>query len=304
MDSGTNRRPALDDQDPQFLYFISSNRHEHTQPQAYRLDLKTKNLRRLTYQNGEVFEVIPMSNNQLIYSSSTDEIKEDPDYIRGALAEFKGEKDQTLTVTDDLGQTLPRTEIYKASLDGNQIERITDNPGFDGDISLRGKRYELAYVRWVGGIPHSHVINIKTKNKSDVGPSNLWTSDPAYSPRQDEMGWIEQTKDGQWLLITGTAYGKQGKIRYQSPFRIRDLSFHSDGEQVVFSEAIDAATPPNYEIFLLNIGTGCKRRLTYHSALDLEPQVSQDGSRVYFSSSRTGIMQIFELPLGNLPTCP
>lgn len=268
----------------------------------------TKKWRRLTYQNGEVYEVIPVtidgSVQKIMYSSSTDEIKEDSDYIRGALSNLKGKTSDLTPIKDDLNFPLPRTEVYLASLDGHRIERLTQDPGFDGDISLRGKRTELAFVRWEKGTPQAQVFNSSTKNKSFVGHAGSWSSDPVFSPTQDELAWVERQEDGLWLLLTGSAYGKNGKIRYQSSGRIRDLNYHPNGKTLIFSESTKDDTSTNFEIAMYNLVSQCKRRLTYHTGLDLEPVFSPDGNTALFASDRSGVFQIYQIDLKQLPPCP
>src|SRR5688500_12436405 len=59
------------------LFFIAANRNGHVQRQAYQYFFSTQRERRLTFQDGDADSIIPgFKANEIIYSSSTDEIKE------------------------------------------------------------------------------------------------------------------------------------------------------------------------------------------------------------------------------------
>ena len=299
-DSGESLRPFPSDDGKRLLY-VSRNKSTHKNLQAYERDLVANKEKRLTYQNGEVFEVQYYNNEtRYVYSSSTDEIKENSPFIEKELLAMKGLDANELIQKDDSGLILPRTEIYRATLDSSRIDRITNEPNFDGDISIRGKRHELVFVRWVRDVPQSFVLNTKTKNLSSVGNEKTWTSDPAYSDEGEELAWVEKSDDAGWLLLTGSAYGKNGKVRYQSPHRIRDLVWHPKSNEIFFSEQ----NASNAEIYALTLETGCKRQITFHSALDFHPYPTADGSKIYFSSDRSGDFQIYEASLTGLPACP
>ena len=290
--SGFSLRP-VPSADGKRLLYVSGNRSTHQNTQAYERDLVSGREKRL-------FEVQYYDNEtKFIYSSSTDELKENPPYIEKSLLAMKGLEASALDQKDDWGHILPRTEIYKATLDSSQIDRVTKKPFFDGDVSVRGKRHELVFVRWNNNVPSSYILNVKTKNTSIVGSENSWTSDPAYSQDGEEMAWVEKAEKSGWIILTGSAYGKNGKVRYQTENRVRDIAWHPKGDEIFFSEKIG----DNSEIFALTLDSGCKRQVSFHSALDFHPYPSSDGSKIYFSSDRTGACQIYETNLDSLPPC-
>ena len=297
--AGENLRPHLS-LDGHKLLYVSGHRSTHNNFQAYEKNLKTGQEKRITYQNGDVFEVHYYDKEKgYVYSSSTDELKENSPYIEKSLLAMKGHEANELNLKDDMGFILPRTEIYQTTLDSSKINRVTKKPLFDGDISIRGKRHELAYVRWSEKIPEVYILNVKTENVSRVGSDKAWTSDPAYSVDGDELAWVEKSTDSKWLLLTGSAYGKNGKLRYQSEYRIRDVIWSSNGDELFFSEHKDG----NSEIYSLALETGCKRQVTFHSALDFHPYPTTDASKLYFTSDRSGTNQIYEINLDGLPPC-
>ena len=51
----------------------------------------------------------------------------------------------------------------------------------------------------------------------------------------------------------------------------------------------------NSEIYVLNLATKVTKRLTFNGAVDQSPTWSPDGTKLAFSSYRTGKMQIYTM---------
>ena len=51
----------------------------------------------------------------------------------------------------------------------------------------------------------------------------------------------------------------------------------------------------NTDIYVIPLGGGVERRLTRHAARDILPRWSADGSKIYFSTERSGHWQVFEV---------
>jgi Tol biopolymer transport system component len=100
------------------LLFSSSERVNHNHSQVYNLDLEALTEKRLTFQDGQVVKPFWFLD-KVIYSSTTDEIKERP----LVLQKFSG-----------LAQ--PSFEIYQSDTDGSEIERLTDRPGKDQALGV------------------------------------------------------------------------------------------------------------------------------------------------------------------------
>jgi Tol biopolymer transport system component len=100
------------------LLFSSSDRISHSHSQIYNLDLEALTEKRLTFQDGQVVKPFWFMD-KIIYSSTTDEIKERP----LVLQKFSG-----------LAQ--PSFEIYQSDIEGTEIERLTDRPGKDQALGV------------------------------------------------------------------------------------------------------------------------------------------------------------------------
>ena len=69
-----------------------------------------------------------------------------------------------------------------------------------------------------------------------------------------------------------------------------------DGRKLVYSRWRRGG---NRDLYLLDLGSGRAQRLTDDRAMDMDPQFSADGARIYFASDRTGIFNLYSLTLAS-----
>jgi Tol biopolymer transport system component len=69
-----------------------------------------------------------------------------------------------------------------------------------------------------------------------------------------------------------------------------------DGRRIVVS-----AGEPDVDLYLVDVEGGVPQRLTHEPSDDYAGSFSRDGRFVYFSSDRTGLVQIWKMPIGGGP---
>lgn len=126
--SGTNQMPRFVPQ-TQKLYFLSKDRSPRMGWQLYELDFGTFRERRLTYQDGDIESfAISTSGKHLAFSSTTDELKERPKALFPTQEKF------------------PPTEIYLSDIRALHIDRITEEPGYQGQVEWWGPPDTLLFA--------------------------------------------------------------------------------------------------------------------------------------------------------------
>ena len=70
--------------------------------------------------------------------------------------------------------------------------------------------------------------------------------------------------------------------------------FSPDGNSIVMSVVNDA----NTDLYIVDINSGIRRRLTSGPAIETSPSFSPDGSKIVYESDRSGTQQLYVLPLG------
>jgi Tol biopolymer transport system component len=288
------------------IYFISQDRTNHNHPQIYELDLNTQKERRLTFQDGHIYD-LAIDGRQpqyLWYTSSTDEIKENPAFIRDSLAKMQPQSPATPDWKNFLQQKLPRTEIYKFNLTNHEIQRMTEENGFDGDLAFHPKKNEIAFVSVRGDQKRIWRMNLNDRKLSPLTPKALGVEDesPQYSPDGKNLIWVrlksdrsgtdlwlaDQTGNTQQVLLTGIGY-------------ILSPVWHPNGQDILFAANRDVAT--NYEIYSVFADGKCLRRLTFHSKPETRVRISPDGNQLLFTRQVNEQDQIF-ISAFSPPPCP
>lgn len=162
------RRPSLSPRGRRLLA-ICEHQRTHSHPQLYVIDLETGENRRVTWQDGEVTEALWIDAHQIAYASTTDEVKE-----------------RMFRPPQPLSRD-PQTEIYLSDLYGNEIIRLTENPGFDGEMTLEGN--ELSHVSLRDGrreVWRRHL----TINRAEAAPVSLNDSTIFFPVALPQRRWI------------------------------------------------------------------------------------------------------------------
>jgi Tol biopolymer transport system component len=279
--------------DGKSLFYISRGRAQHKQAQAYVMDLTTRRERRLTFQDGDVFEIDrdPTSSERFFYTSTTDENKERPEFIRNATKAPPPPSYLRL-----VGGDLPPTEIYLSTRDGRTIRRLTNSEGFDGQLSASSTKSEIVFttVRQKRKTLYSLATSGESATRL-LGPEGDDES-PALSPDGKSLAWSKGKEI--WL---GDSRGAKAKAILKSAGLYTDLRWHPNGEDLLFASNFEDTT--NFEIYVARKDGSCLRRLSYDEGLDHQPEISPNGQVLVFTSNRSGQLQVYSIDY-TPPPCP
>jgi TolB protein len=115
---------------------------------------------------------------------------------------------------------------------------------------------------------------------------------PAWSPDSRQLAYVsfEGNRSSIWIqtLRTGNRFRVSGEPGINGA-----PSFSPDGRKIVVTlGGVDG----NLDIFVLDINSKRKTRLTTHRAIDTEGSWSPDGRYIYFTSDRSGGPQVYRVP--------
>lgn len=183
---GENDHPRFSPDNIRLIY-TSWNRATHKGAQLYELDVLDNKERRVTFSDGDAFDATYLSEAEILYASTTDEIKESP------------------LLNKNFNKDFPPADIYMSDLFGTEILRLTQQPGFDGEplfaphptkpfILFSSRRGELlgVYRLDLKHLPVSLVSAEKEKEKRN----------PSLSPDRTQLIWLEKNlKTGEQSLV-------------------------------------------------------------------------------------------------------
>lgn len=232
------------------IVYVSRNRIGHQQAQIYERDLSSGRERRLTFQNGNLSSPRYAPNEKsILYSSPTDELKENPPLLQAPKAESK------LPL-----QYREPNEVYLHNLDSLEMTRLTKRPGFDGEARFspdgreifwtrnRNDRTEIVFQN-VGGYGIPHMV------------FRLGTNPTQYAMSSDgkTAAWIEWDEN---YTISHLKIRKGKDVIEVNPAQTvvkTDIEFSRDGRWLVWAQA--DRDKSHFELWSYDVENLCARKL-------------------------------------------
>ena len=185
--------------------------------------------------------------------------------------------------------------VYVGQLDGSETRRLLDAdfPAvyapqdhllFVRQGTLLAQRFDGTRLALVGTpFPVAEQVTSSSNNMRAAAVSTSAAGPIAYRTGSAGGGERQLT----WFDRSGHQLANVG-----APFLSTQLSpsLSPDGRRV----ALFRDTNGNYDVWLLDVGRGVATRFTFHSADDVKPLWSRDGSRIAFSSNRKGVHDLYQ----------
>ena len=167
-------------------------------------------------------------------------------------------------------------------------EKLT---GIDGVFATR-VAYVTAEERGDGRLYRLVVSDQDGENEYTILESPDPIMSPAWSPDSRQLAYVsfEGSRSSIWVQTLRTG----NRILASSDPGVNGApAFSPDGRQLVMTLGGEDG---NLDIYVMDLATREKRRLTTHRAIDTEGSWSPDGSYIYFNSDRAGGPQVYRVP--------
>lgn len=292
LGKGTQQVTFLGDNDhPRFspdnlrLVYQSRNRSKHRGWQIYEMDLTKVKERRVTFSDGDAFDPLYIADQEIIYASTTDELKEGP------------------LVNRILDKEFPPSDIYMSDVYGSDIMRLTRQPGYDAELNFLAhtKNPAIIFTSRRGEVLGIYRLDLPKLPVSlisaEKGKGKRFA---AISPDQQSLVWVE--KD----LKTSVESLVQFKLKNKIPFVLktgegeyRDLFFAPRPPLRVFYSVLRKGEK-RQQIEVYNLETQCTQLVFKGSDSLFSPAVSNsDKERLAFAREFQDKKQIY---IADLPT--
>lgn len=278
------------------IIYVSGHRPDHENRQVYEMVLTTQKERRITHHDGD--DSSPLYHPKkpyLFYASTTDEIKEKLELDKWALASGK--------ISSDIHeQHKTMADIYESKLDGSSIQRLTQTPGYDSELTIDPNGRHLVFSSVRSGELELYLSSIPTKFAVQLTHEKGESGGPSYSFSGKQLAWSHFNKGetASQIVLGNDRAGKKHDLT-TAPARSLYPSWHPNNDEIIFSS--DRNEKGNLELYVLNVKTNCLKRLTYQGGDDIYPVFSPDGKKVLFASNRTGLFQIYLMDYTPPPEC-
>ena len=223
-------------------------------------------------------------------------------------------------------------EIYIMDYDGHNQTRLTKNDWIDISPSLSPDGKHIAFTSYKKHNPDLYIMSRYGKNLRPLSLGGGLNATPAWGPGAEKILFTSSRdenaevycldQDGKNFkrltrnraIDTSPCWSPTGKEvvftsdRSGTPqiylmdiegANVTRLTYHGtyngspdwspDGQEISYVSRIGI----NFDIFIMNVSSGDLRRLTIDSGSNEHPRWSPDGRQIVFSSTRSGVSQIY-----------
>lgn len=261
--------------DGKFLVFTLKNFPQHSHSQVYEAELKTNQLKRLTFQPVNNFQPFySPDQSSIFFSSSIDEAKEH-------AHEFLREIEPKASLTSDYEPT----ELYQLFRGDSQIQRLTKSMGFDGHGDIAPSGNWLVFSSFKNG--KINLVKMDLKNKKIITLTDPRDSiediQARISPDEKRIIWVrknpQQNESQIWMADVN---GENSKPLTTAPATHQHPSWTLDSNWILFSS--DRSQRGHFSIYAMNIEIGCIQKIIDFSDKDLYPAISPSDHGLVFIS--------------------
>jgi TolB protein len=157
-------------------------------------------------------------------------------------------------------------QIYRANLDGTNIQRLTNEPGYDGGPFVSWDSNKIVYRRQAVEGPEGERDYFNLLRENLVRPNRL------------EL-WIMNADGSNKRQVTNL------NAASFAPF------LHPDGKRIIFSSNYGDPSGREFDLFMVNVDGSGLKRITHSKEFDGFPMFSRDGRSLLFASNRYGKVQ-------------
>jgi Tol biopolymer transport system component len=280
--------------DGQKIIFQAETKGDNPFYQIYVQDLATGKAVRVSPGAGRTTcSYFHPSGKKIIFASS----HLDPDVRRHQAEEFaQRDKDRAAGVRRRYQWDFdPYLDIFEADPDGGNLKRLTDTKGYDAEGSYSPDGKQIVFCSQRDGNLELYVMDSDGTNvRKLTNAPGCYNGGPFFSPDGKRVIFRadRQKKDHlQIYVINADGTGERQLTHGENTINWCPY-WHPDGKHIIFAGAdhSDPTARPNYDLWLLNVDTGARARITYAPGADVLPVFSPDGKRLLWTSSRDGRM--------------
>lgn len=199
----------------------------------------------------------------------------------------------------------PSYDIFSANLDGSDLVRLTETPGYDAEATISPDGQKIVFTSLRDGDLEIYTMNsdgteakrlTHTKgydggaffsyNNQKIVYRAHHPTDPKELAEYEELLSQNLVKPSKMEIFVMDADGSnQHRVTYNGAANFAPY-FHPDGKRIIFASNLEDPKGRNFDLYLINIDGTNLERITYNDTFDGFPMFSPDGKKLVFASNR------------------
>jgi Tol biopolymer transport system component len=175
-------------------------------------------------------------------------------------------------------------DLFAADLDGTNLVRLTDAPGYDAEASYSPDGSRIVFTSFRDGDAEIYIMDADGKNPRRITHAKGYDGGPFFSPDGKRIIYRSDRKGNDLLQIyVNNTEGTAERALTNNEFVNWGPYWHPDGRHIIYATSKHGHA--NYELYLRDVDNAAEERITYHEGFDGLPVFSPDGKRLMWTSS-------------------
>ena len=174
-------------------------------------------------------------------------------------------------------------DIFRADVDGSNLVRLTDTPGYDAEGSYSPDGSRIIFTSFRDGNAEIYVMDADGSSPRRITDKKGYDGGPFFSPDGKKIIYRSDRAENDLLqLFINTPDGKSERALTANEAVNWGPYFFPDSRHIVYSTSLNGHA--NYEIYWMDTETGAQTRITHREGFDGLPVFSPDGKRILWTS--------------------
>jgi Tol biopolymer transport system component len=252
--------------------------------QIYRMNLATGEVTRVSTGTGKTTCSYFHPTKPRILFASTHLDPQSVDKQKEEIAKLKAGPPRRYSWDFD-----PNFDIYEGDLDGKNLVRLTDAPGYDAEGSYSPDGKSIVFCSMRDGDYEIYSMDSDGKNQRRLTNEKGYDGGPFFSPDGKKILWRHFEGDAQttaeiWTMDVDGSNKKQltkfGAASW-APYFLPNMRW------IVFASNMQDVKKYEFDVYAIRPDGSELTRLTYAPGFDGLPVPSPDGARLMWTSNRT-----------------
>jgi TolB protein len=179
-------------------------------------------------------------------------------------------------------------DLFEYSFKSGALKLLSNKKGINSGAAYAPSGNKLALTMSSSGNPEINVLNIDSKQATQITHSVGFDVDPAFSPDGGKIAFVSSRAGKPMVYVMTSSGGDVKRLTFAGQYNATP-NWSPDGKKIVFAGWLDK----HFDLFTVTADGSKIERLTKDEGNNEDPFYSPDGSFVAFTSGRSGGKNIF-----------